>query len=219
MEHSVGGNWTPESQAKLTADAMRKEGYVPAEYAKKPIVRILARMFRDTKGSDFVEKKHPLLYKAYVAFLDGDPVDAAVREERGGSASSGFIRRMLGEVKAKNKIEGNDEPYAPISSLRKYSTMKSPVVFKYSKMPKSNTSKWIQDHFANAKAPAASKKKAPTSAKSPEQSLKEFLEGKDTKERKAINQRIKYYETADYGKKPNMEKLSREEAIKKVLKL
>lgn len=224
LSGSGAGDWSPESQAKLTAKAMKKEGYVPSEYAKKPIVKILARMFRDTKGSDFVEKRHPLLYKAYIAFLDGDPVDAAVREERGGSRNAGFVRRMLGEVKLKH----DGEYRKPTKPLAEESEMNAPRAFEFNKMGDS-ASAWIVEHFGTASAkkklaakkapaPAQNTVHTPATAGTPEERLKAFLEGKTPRERRTINQRVKYYETGDYGKKPNMVKLSRDEAIKKALK-
>ena len=233
LSGSGAGDWTPESQAKMTATAMRKEGYLPAEYAKKPVVKILARMFRDAKGSDFVEKKHPLLYKAYVAFLDGDPVDQAVREERGGTRNSGFIQRMLGEVQLKH----DGEYRKPTKPLSKESTMNAPDNFEFNKMGDS-ASNWIVEHFGTASAKKALAKKrapkpaeapaqntvhypnqpAPTGAKSAEERLKDAVKDMTVRERKTLYQRVKYYETGDYGKQANMQKLSREDAIKKALR-
>ena len=222
LSGSGAGDWTPESQAKLTATALRKEGNIPAEYAKKPVVKILARMFRDTKGSDFVEKRHPLLYKAYVAFLDGDPVDKAVNEERGGSRNSGFVQRMIGEVKLKH-----GEYRKPTKPLAADSEMNAPHAFEFNRM-EGEISPWIIEHFGTAsakkklavkKAPKATAQPAPAGAKTPEQHLKEALEGKTDRERRTLNQRVKYYETGDYGKRPDMQKLSRDEAIRKALKL
>jgi hypothetical protein len=223
---------------------MRKEGYIPAEYAKKPVVKILARMFRDTKGSDFVEKRHPLLYKAYVAFLNNDPVDKAVREERGGknykSPKAGFIGRMMGEVSLKH----DGEYRKPTKPLSKESTMKSAVPFDYRKLATPDqggdneegegASSWVIEHFgtASAKKKLAAKRasKAPkpaeapaqpqpaTGAKSAEDRLKDAVKDMTVRQRKTLYQRIKYYETGDYGKRPDMEKLSREDAIKKALR-
>ena len=67
----------------------------------------------------------------------------------GSKASSGFIRRMLGEVK---KVHNG--AYKPITKLAKDSTMNSPRVFNYSKVPK--PSNWLQTKFGKAKAPADS---------------------------------------------------------------
>jgi len=76
---------------------------------------------------------------------------AAMHHEEGGSAQSGFVRRMLGEVKRKNILQKKSNLYAPITSLRKYSTMNSPAVFDPSKLMASLTSKWINDHFGAPK--------------------------------------------------------------------
>jgi len=82
--------------------------------------------------------------------LDAEYADQAKElEEHGGSkASSGFIRRMLGEVK---KVHNG--AYKPITKLAKDSTMNSPRVFNYSKVPK--PSNWLQTKFGKAKAPPA----------------------------------------------------------------
>jgi len=76
---------------------------------------------------------------------------AAMPSTEGGSAQSGFVRRMLGEVKRKNILQKKSNLYAPITSLRKYSTMNSPAVFNPSKLTASTTSKWISDHFGAPK--------------------------------------------------------------------
>jgi hypothetical protein len=108
--------------------------------------------------------------------------------------------------------------------------MNAPHAFEFNKMNDS-ASDWIVEHFGTAaakkklaakKAPAPAQNTihtpAPARAGTPEERLKAYLEGKTPRERRTINQRVKYYETGDYGKKPGMVKLSRDEAIKKALK-
>ena len=71
-------------------------------------------------------------------------------KEMGGSQASGFIARMLGEVKAKH-----DGVYKnPTAPLRKESKMNKPVAFDYFKMPKDSRekSKFIIDKFFKVKA-------------------------------------------------------------------
>ena len=64
----------------------------------------------------------------------------AKRHKAGSKASSGFIRRMLGEVKKVHK-----GAYRPIKKLAKDSTMNSPRVFNYSRIPQ--PSNWLQTKF------------------------------------------------------------------------
>jgi hypothetical protein len=72
-----------------------------------------------------------------------------LKKEIGGSQASGFIARMLGEVKAKH-----DGVYKnPTKPLRKDSKMNKPVAFDYFKMPKDSRekSKFIMDKFFKVK--------------------------------------------------------------------
>lgn len=88
---------------------------------------------------------------------EGDPQklkkEAAEQEKElkamGGSQQSGFVARMLGEVKAKH-----DGVYKnPTKPLRKDSKMNAPVAFDYFKMPKDSRekSKFIMDNFFPSK--------------------------------------------------------------------
>jgi hypothetical protein len=73
-------------------------------------------------------------------------VGAGIGDIMGGTRNSGFIQRMLGEVKKVHK-----GAYKPITALAKDSTMNSPRVFNYSKVSK--PSGWLQTKFGKAKAP------------------------------------------------------------------
>ena len=78
--------------------------------------------------------------------LDAEYKDQAKElQEQGGSRNSGFIARMMGEVKQVHKGK-----YAPITSLAKNSTMNSPRVFSYDKVK--TPSGWLQTKFGKAKA-------------------------------------------------------------------
>jgi hypothetical protein len=63
--------------------------------------------------------------------------ELAKYESKGGSQASGFIQRMLGEVRAKHDGEYKN----PTKPLRKDSTMNKPVAFDYFKMPKDSREK------------------------------------------------------------------------------
>lgn len=67
----------------------------------------------------------------------------------GGSKQSGFIRRMMGEIKLKH--EGTYKN--PTSPLSAESTMNKPVAFDYFKMPKDSRekSKFIMEKFFRVK--------------------------------------------------------------------
>jgi hypothetical protein len=111
---------------------------------------------------DFV-KEHKNLLKVLKSGkrseLDAEYRDQARElEAEGGSRNSGFIQRMLGEVKLVHK-----GAYRPIKALSKKSTMNSPRVFDYGEVE--TPSAWLQTRFgkakAKAKAPAKAKAKAP----------------------------------------------------------
>jgi hypothetical protein len=75
--------------------------------------------------------------------------ELAKYESKGGSQASGFIARMLGEVKAKH-----DGVYKnPTKPLPKDSTMNKPVAFDYFKMPKTSRedSTFIMEKFFKVK--------------------------------------------------------------------
>jgi hypothetical protein len=85
--------------------------------------------------------------------LDAEYADQAKElEAHGGTRNSGFIQRMMGEVKQVHK-----GAYKPITKLAKDSTMNSPRVFDYSKVK--TPSGWLQTKFGKAKAPAPAIKK------------------------------------------------------------
>ena len=72
-----------------------------------------------------------------------------LKKEIGGSKSSGFIQRMMAEVKLKH-----DGVYKnPTAPLSKESKMNKPVAFDYFKMPKKSReeSKFIMDKFFKVK--------------------------------------------------------------------
>lgn len=70
--------------------------------------------------------------------------------EKGGSKQSGFIQRMMAEVKLKH----DGEYKTPTKPLSRDSTMKAPVAFDYFKMPKQSRekSKFIMSHFLPTRA-------------------------------------------------------------------
>ena len=77
--------------------------------------------------------------------LDAEYRDQAKElEAHGGTRNSGFIQRMLGEVKKVHK-----GAYKPITALAKDSTMSAPRVFSYSKVK--TPSGWLQTKFGKAK--------------------------------------------------------------------
>jgi hypothetical protein len=81
--------------------------------------------------------------------LDAEYKDQAKElQAHGGTRNSGFIARMMGEVKQVHKGR-----YAPITSLAKNSTMNSPRVFSYDKVK--TPSSWLQTKFGKAKAPVS----------------------------------------------------------------
>lgn len=67
-------------------------------------------------------------------------LNSILRRLTGGSRNSGFIQRMLGEVKAVHK-----GAYKPVKRLSKKSTMNAPRVFDYNAMEK--PSNWLQTKF------------------------------------------------------------------------
>ena len=97
-------------------------------------------------------KEHRRLIK-----LLGESDDARMRKEaksqqkeldmKGGSWQSGFIARMMGENRIKNK-----GTYKPANSLPEGSTMKDPVHFQFAKMPSAKRSPFINRHFGSEKA-------------------------------------------------------------------
>lgn len=90
-------------------------------------------------------------------------VGAGIGDIIGGTRNSGFIQRMLGEVKKVHK-----GAYRPITALAKDSTMNAPRVFSYGKVK--TPSGWLQTKFGKAKAPEPAK--APESAvKKPDMAL------------------------------------------------
>ena len=70
--------------------------------------------------------------------------------EKGGSRQSGFVQRMMAEVKLKHKGEYK----SPTKPLSKDSKMNAPVAFDYFKMPKQSRekSKFIMSHFLPTRA-------------------------------------------------------------------
>ena len=85
------------------------------------------------------------LPEVWALFPEPEPEPAAKRH-KAGSRNSGFIARMMGEVKAVHK-----GAYKPITALAKNSSMSAPRVFDYGKMKK--PSGWLQTKFGKAKAP------------------------------------------------------------------
>ena len=95
--------------------------------------------------------------------------DSKLESERrlnayGGTRNSGFIQRMMGEVKKVHK-----GAYRPITALHKDSTMNSPRVFSYGKVKK--PSGWLQTKFGKAKAPAVEAKAPEPAMKKPDMAL------------------------------------------------
>jgi len=83
--------------------------------------------------------------------LDAEYADQAKElQAHGGTRNSGFIQRMLGEVKKVHK-----GAYRPITALAKDSTMSAPRVFSYGKVK--TPSGWLQTKFGKAKASAEAK--------------------------------------------------------------
>ena len=82
----------------------------------------------------------------------------------GGTRNSGFIARMMGEVKAVHK-----GAYKPITKLAKNSTMNAPRVFSYGKVK--TPSAWLQTKFGKAKAPAVEAKAPEPAMKKPDMAL------------------------------------------------
>jgi len=92
-------------------------------------------------------------------------VGAGIGDIMGGTRNSGFIQRMMGEVK-----QVHNGAYKPITKLAKDSTMNAPRVFSYSKVK--TPSSWLQTKFGKAKAPAVAPAKAPEPAmKKPDMAL------------------------------------------------
>lgn len=90
--------------------------------------------------------------------LDAEYADQAKElKAHGGTRNSGFIQRMMGEVK-----QFHDGEYKPIKRLAKDSTMNAPRVFSYGKVK--TPSKWLQTTFGKAKAPAVAPAEAPAPA-------------------------------------------------------
>jgi len=146
--------------------------------------------------------------------LDAEYADQAkeLASHGGSKASSGFIRRMLGEVKKVHK-----GAYKPITALAKGSTMNSPRVFNYSKVPK--PSPWLQTKFGKAKAPAEAPAKAPEPAvKKPDMALLgQYHNARNTgKNKPAIAQFEKLYHDwllvndKEYREKYNMSDVAKE---------
>ena len=98
--------------------------------------------------------------------LDAEYADQAKElKAHGGTRNSGFIQRMMGEVK-----QFHDGEYKPIRRLAKDSTMNAPRVFSYDKVK--TPSEWLQTTFGKKKKAVAPPKavapaKAPAKAKAP----------------------------------------------------
>ena len=152
-------------------------------------------------------------------------VGAGIGDIMGGTRNSGFIARMMGEVKAVHK-----GAYKPITALAKGSKMSAPVVWNYSKMPhhlvrdvkgvqQKSPSSWLQTKFGKAKASAEAPAKAPEPAiKKPDMALLgQYHNARKTgKNKPAIAQFEKLYHDwllvndKEYREKYNMSDVAKE---------
>lgn len=139
-------------------------------------------------------------------------VGAGIGDIIGGTRNSGFIQRMLGEVKKVHK-----GAYRPITALAKDSTMSAPRVFSYGKVK--TPSGWLQTRFGKAKASAEAPAKAPEPAvKKPDMALLgQYHNARKTgKNKPAIAQFEKLYHDwllvndKEYREKYNMSDVAKE---------
>jgi hypothetical protein len=140
------------------------------------------------------------------------PADPPAKRHKAGSRNSGFIQRMLGEVKKVHK-----GAYRPITALAKDSTMSAPRVFSYGKIK--TPSGWLQTKFGKAKASAVAPAKAPEPAmKKPDMALygKYHSTLKSGKNKESVAQFEKMYHDwllvndAEYKKKTDVSDVAKQ---------
>lgn len=124
-------------------DDLLEDGY--DEYSDKPVssfVYFIYRRLMDSGSS--VEDVFSLTPQSGRSEVDEEE-KVEEGEGEGGSKNSGFIRRMMAEVKLKH----DGEYKYPTKPLSKDSTMNAPVAFDYFKMPKESRemSKHIMSNF------------------------------------------------------------------------
>jgi hypothetical protein len=156
--------------------------------------------------------------------LDAEYADQAKElQAHGGTRNSGFIARMMGEVKAVHK-----GAYKPITALAKGSKMNAPVVWDYNKMPhhlvrdvkgvqQKSPSSWLQTKFGKAKASAPAKAPEPAVKKPDMALLGQYHNARKTgKNKPAIAQFEKLYHDwllendKEYREKYNMSDVAKE---------